>query len=182
MEVGQEHRRPAAVDGRRVPVDGPQDPVGGNDGPHDHERRGGDDAAAAAPVEAEERGPTTAGAVSKQEPGDDESRYDEEDVDADIAAAQSFQSTVVKNHQHNGDCPESLDIGAKAAITWGSPRLIAADRQLVIDRVDRYAGHLAPGFIAGQETIQLGPTLSDYAEAVSLSYDPHAFSDLAHRL
>ena len=57
VEVGQEHCRPAAVDRRRVAVTAPKT-VGRDDGPHDHERRGGDDAAAAASVEPEERGPT----------------------------------------------------------------------------------------------------------------------------
>ena len=172
VKVGQEHRRPAAVDSRRVPVDGPQDPVRGDDAHHDHERRGGDDAAAAAPVEAEERGPTAACAFSKQEPSDDESRYHEEDIHTDIAAAQRVQPTVVENHQHDGDCPKSLDIGTEAAVTGSRPRFITEDGQLVIDRVDRNPRHYAPGSIVGQETIPLArqrdSALSDYAEAFTL--------------
>ena len=68
MEVGQEDRRPAAVDGGRAPVDDAQDPLGGDDGPQDHQRRGRDDAAAAPAVEAEERGPTADGRSRSSSP------------------------------------------------------------------------------------------------------------------
>ena len=52
--------------------------------------------------------------LAKQQPGDQEPRQHEEDVDADVAAAQAGHTRVVEQDEHDGDRAESLDVGPEA--------------------------------------------------------------------
>ena len=58
------------------------------------------------------------------QPGDQEPRQDEEDVDADVAAAQSRQPGVVQEHEQDRDRPQSFEVWAEpvAAALTGARR------------------------------------------------------------
>ena len=49
--------------------------------------------------------------LAQQHPGDDESRHDEEGVDAEVAAARPAEDVEADDGQH-GHGPEALDVGA----------------------------------------------------------------------
>ena len=67
-------------------------------------------------------------ALAQQQPGDDEPRNDEEDLDTDVAAAEGGYAGVVDESQEDGDSAQSLHVGTKATISRWSSRLVAGDR------------------------------------------------------
>ena len=69
----------------------------------------------AAGVEAAQRDAAGPVELAQQQPGDEEARDDEEDVDADIAAGEEGQARVAEEDGADRDGAHSLDIGAEAA-------------------------------------------------------------------
>jgi len=53
--------------------------------------------------------------LAEQEPGDEEPRQDEEDVDSHEAAVEAGQPGVVEQDEQDRDAPEAFEIGAEVA-------------------------------------------------------------------
>ena len=64
-------------------------------------------------------------ALAQQQPGDDEPRDDEEDLDADVATAEPGNAGVVDEGQEDGDGAQALHVGAELPVTWRGSRLVA---------------------------------------------------------
>ena len=86
-----------------------QDEGGANGGRQQHGEKRGKNAQDAALVEG---GDTEAAGldVRRDHAGDEIARYDEEHVDADIAAAHEIEVGVVEHDRHDRDCPQSIDV------------------------------------------------------------------------
>ena len=98
MEVGKEDRRPACIVCRGVTGDDAQHDISGDDRDEDDEGRSGQDRRTPSSVEVEDRGATRRSALSQQQPGNDETGDDEEDVDADQPPVQCPYLEVVEEN------------------------------------------------------------------------------------
>jgi hypothetical protein len=105
----------ARTPSRALPRDEPKDAVGGEHHDDDDQCGGGDDPSGTSPVQVDERGATTRVPFSEQEPGDDEARDDVEDIDADVAAVQPWESRMVEDDQEESDSSQSLNVGPEPA-------------------------------------------------------------------
>src|SRR4029079_3231941 len=64
-------------------------------------------------VEREEVDPPRRAELADDEAGDQETRHDIEDIDADVAARESGDPRVIREYQEYGDGPQAFDIGTE---------------------------------------------------------------------
>ena len=102
-EVGGERRRPATVDGGRLPDQWSQLQVGRHDGHDDDETGDRQDATGTARIETDHRHPAAAANLVDQQRRDQKTRDHEEDVDAGVTAAHTGYTGVQEHHQADGD-------------------------------------------------------------------------------
>ena len=79
----------------------------------DGERGRGQQPAGTAGVERRQRDRARLADLADDQPGDEEARQDEEDVDADEAAGQQRKPRVIAEDEQDGYGAESLDVGAE---------------------------------------------------------------------
>ena len=59
--------------------------------------------------------------LAQEQPGDEEAREHEEDVDADVAAGHARHARVVQHDEQDRDRPQPLDVGAGSRLRRGDP-------------------------------------------------------------
>ena len=97
------------------------EPGGAGQHDEDHQRQRGDDAAEAALVEAQER--EAAGVdLPRDDRRDEIARYDEEDVDADIAARKAGDMRVEQQHRQDRERAQPVYVAAIAGRRMGAGR------------------------------------------------------------
>ena len=105
--------------------------VRGNDCDDDDQGCHWDDPSCASSVEVAKRGVSRRVTLAEQQSRDDESRYDKEDLNTDVTAAEGGYARVVDEGQEDGDGTQSLHVGTKAAIARWSPCFILGDQGLI---------------------------------------------------
>ena len=106
------------VAGDALAVDGRDEDEGRHRGGGEHQGREREEPPHAAGVEVADRDRAGPGDLVDQQPGDEEARQHEEDVDADEAAAARPATPAWKSHdQHDGDGPQPLDVAPEAVAT-----------------------------------------------------------------
>ena len=146
--------------------------VGDDDRDDDDERRCRDDSARSPPVEASKGGAACALALAQEQPRDDEARDDEEDLDADVAAAEPGYAGVVHESQQDGDGTHPLHVGSEFAVTGWCARLIACRRQMICRDRHHAGGYSPPRALALPTVHPLATTTSPYYRSSELSLSP----------
>ena len=90
---------------------------------HQHDQRRRQDAPDAPGVEGPQVDASVALALAHEEPGDQEPRQDEEDVDPDEAAAHRRQAGVEREDQEDGDATQALEVRAGSRHRRRDPRV-----------------------------------------------------------
>ena len=89
-------------------------PLGGDERRHDDQARRRQQAAGPTGPEVGQCHGPGAGDLAEQQRGDQEAGDDEEHVDTDEPPAERADVGVEQHHQHHGDGPQALDVGAEA--------------------------------------------------------------------
>lgn len=125
MEIRQEHCRPLRIVGRPHPCRRTEHHVGGDHGADENECGRGQNAAAAAGIEAQQRCRTGRDPLAQEHSGDDEPGYDEEHVDADVAPAELADAGVVEDDEEHGDGTQALDVWPECPVLGRGPSLVS---------------------------------------------------------
>ena len=132
VDVGEKESGPLAVDRRLMADQRSERVIGDDDSDDDDERGRRDDAPGTPSVETAEGRVPRPLALAQEQPGDDETRDDEEDFDADVTTAETGYARVVDESQENGDGTHPLHVGSEFPVTGRGPRFVARELELLL--------------------------------------------------
>ena len=112
-EIGREQRRRQRRARHAFQIAGQIEPGGKRQRDQDHQGERRDDPAKASLIEADE-GKAPLVDVAGQDAGDQKARYDEEDVDADIAARKAGNMGVEQKDRQDGESAQAVDVAPVA--------------------------------------------------------------------
>ena len=125
MEIRQEERCPLRIVSRLRPCCFSQHQVGRDHGAHENKRGRGEDPAAAAGTEAQQRRRASRHPFAEKDPGDDVPGYDEEHVDADVTPGEVVDTHMKEDHQEDCDHAQALDVRSEYPFLGCGPGLVS---------------------------------------------------------